>query len=225
MRHGRQGFTLVELMMGLFITSITGLAVAGVSMVVSTAYSNSEDHYDAMESARSAMRRLQFSLQGAALVTAVSPDGTKLAYWTGDENSDGQINLLELRVIERDSDSSELVEHRLEFPDSWAAQKIDDENEDKSLQDAVQMSNIDQWITRSDYCSTSVYATGVDAISLAPSPQVPLATIVNINAAFRTGDYVVTLTGAASLRANMTNYVYLDGDNYKFISAWEESWE
>ena len=225
MRKRTQGFTLVEMMMGMFITSITGMAVAGVSMVLSTAYSHSENHYDAMESARSAMRRVQFSLQSAALVTAVSADGTKLAYWRGDENSDGQVNLLELRLLDYDSISGQLVEHRIQFPELWSEDKVASENKNKDLMDAVKMDKIEEWILGSPYLTSLTYAAGVTKTVFSPSPAVPLSTLVSISAAFQTGDQVVTLNAAAALRADLTDYIYLAGSDYRFIPTWEESWK
>ena len=217
MRKSARGFTLVEMMIGMFITTITGMAVAGVSMVLSTAYSHSEDHYDCMESARSAIRRAQFSLQSASLVTAVSTDGTKLAYWMGDDNSDGEVNLLELRLLDYDSTSGELVEYRVQFPNWWSEDKIASENKKKALKDAVKMDKIEEWILGSQYRTSLTYATGVTEMVFTLSPAVPLSTLVAITAEFQAGDQVVTLNAAAALRADMTDYIYLAGSDYKFI--------
>ena len=88
MRRNPSGFTLVELVMAISITTIIGLAVAGASMALSTAHAHSESRYGSIETARSAMRRIQSSLRAAALVTYVHSNGHKLGYWAGDENED-----------------------------------------------------------------------------------------------------------------------------------------
>ena len=72
MKRRRKAFTLVEMVMAISITAITGLAVAGVTVALSNAHAHSETFYQSLRTGHFVMHRLQNGLRCARLVTATN---------------------------------------------------------------------------------------------------------------------------------------------------------
>ena len=210
MTRNAPGFTLVELVMAMFITSIIAAAVAGMSMVLSTANAHSEDRYMAIESARNAMRKIQLDFQKALLITAVSEDGSSLLYWVRDENENGKINLTELRLLRHESGEKQIRRYQVAFPDTWPQPLRDAQDTEFTLQSSLNLSTMASYVAGSTHSVGRLLAVDVHdfEVSLPPSSQAPpLATLVQIRHTVGQGEQALTLRSAASLRADATGYV------------------
>lgn len=210
-RH--RGFTLAELVMASAITSIIALGTAGVASVLSTAHAHSEAHYGSIETARSAMRRVQRVLQSAQLIAAVHQADMSVIYWAGDENSDGRINVLETRFLEYDSVAGEIREHWAVFPDQWSQVTINANNVAISLEDLTTMTLESVPETISIYLTSLVLASNVSNFSISASPGPPMSTLIQVELTVGSGQGAMTLRSAAALRAEQTALVgQADGD-------------
>ncbi len=207
-RNGR-GFTLAELLMAMFITSIIAVAVAGVSMVLSTANDHSGDRYMAIESARNTTRKIQRDLQTALLITAAGDDGASLLYWVHDENQNGKINLTELRLLRYEPVDKEVRRYQVAFPDTWSSTLRAAQDTEFSLQSSLNLSTMTSHVADSTYSVGRLLAVDVQdfQVSLSSSSSPPLATLVRIRQTAGQGGQALTLRTAASLRADATRYV------------------
>ena len=97
-RHTK-GFTVIELLVGMLITSIVLSAVATFAFALSTASMASGDTAVKQAQLRQATLRLN-DLVGACRLLGAAP-GNDLAVWRADDNGDGQINVNELVYLER----------------------------------------------------------------------------------------------------------------------------
>ncbi|MCD6365260.1 MAG: prepilin-type N-terminal cleavage/methylation domain-containing protein, partial [Planctomycetes bacterium] len=217
-RH--HGFTLAELVMALVITSIIALAAVAVASVLSTAHAHSEAHYGSIETARSAMRRVQRALQSAQLITAVNVDhgGESVTCWTGDENSDGRINVLEVRFLEYDSGAGEIREYRVDFPDGWPQAAVDIGNTAISLEDLTTMTPDSLPEQASLYLTSLLLACDVGDFSVSAWPGPPMSKLVRVEFTVGAGQGAMTLRSAAALRAEQTCLVGEADDDYVLMT-------
>ncbi|MCL5281467.1 MAG: prepilin-type N-terminal cleavage/methylation domain-containing protein, partial [Planctomycetes bacterium] len=102
-----QGFTLVELLIGMLITSIILSAVATFAFALSTASLVSGDTAAKQAQLRQATLRIH-DLIGSCKLLCAAPDND-LAVWRADDNADGQINVNELVYVERGPDGTMLL--------------------------------------------------------------------------------------------------------------------
>lgn len=99
-----RAFTLVELMVGLMVTSVILSAVATLAFAMSSASTVGND--SARTAARIRHTTLYLSdLIGNCKMICAAP-GKDLVLWRADDNKNGRINLNELVYIERGSDST-----------------------------------------------------------------------------------------------------------------------
>lgn len=106
-----RAFTLVELMVGLMVTSIILSAVATLAFAMSSASTAGGDSALRQAQLRNATVRLSELIGNGKMICAAP--GTDLAVWTGDTNSDGKVNVNELIYIERGADRKYLRVRRL----------------------------------------------------------------------------------------------------------------
>lgn len=103
MRTGRAypaaGFTLVELLVGMLITSIILSAVATLAFAMSVASAASGDTAFTQGQVRQATLRIGDLIGNCKLICAAP--GNDLVVWRADDNADNQINLNELVYLER----------------------------------------------------------------------------------------------------------------------------
>ncbi len=97
-RH-TQGLTIIELLVGMLITSIVLSAVATFAFALSTASLVSGDTAAKQAQLRQATLRID-DLIGSCRLLGAAP-GNDLAVWRADDNADGQINVNELVYLER----------------------------------------------------------------------------------------------------------------------------
>ncbi len=207
------GLTLAELVMAMSITSIIGLTVAGASMGLSSAHNQGEDQYDSLATARSAMRQVQRSLQKAQLITTVYGD-SRVVYWAGDANGDGQINLSELRLMRYGSWDGEIREYSLVFPEEWSQAVRDSSDLQVSLAWAMYYPNVENSLVGGSYTRTRTIATGVTGFWISTSSNPPMSTFVNVKVAVGEINTATMLTGAVSMRADLTRFVGISENQY-----------
>jgi prepilin-type N-terminal cleavage/methylation domain-containing protein len=104
-RH-TQGFTVIELLVGMMITSIILAAVATLAYALTTASTASSDTAAAQTRLRQATLRIR-DLVGTCKLLCAAP-GTDLVLWTADHNHDNRIDVNEIVYIERDDPNSAL---------------------------------------------------------------------------------------------------------------------
>ena len=213
-----KGFTLVELLLGLVITSMIGLTVAGASMVLSNAHFQSQQYYDCLQTARIAMRWIESDIRRSSLVTDVE---NGLMLWEGDTNGDGQINFSELTLITHDSSSGQVTRHRAVFPAGMSQEAIVAINTPFPLDQMVQAANsMALWMTSNAYVQSTTLATNVEMLDILPAQEPPMTTRLHIRLVVTEGGQYVTLRSAAKLRADRTEDVYVADGDYILTNGW-----
>ncbi len=98
-RRAQHGFTLVELLVALAVTSVILSAVATLAFAMSTATRDSEDIAHAQTRMRTAALHVGDLIRHCRMICAAP--GDDLVVWRSDDNEDELINLNELVYIER----------------------------------------------------------------------------------------------------------------------------
>jgi prepilin-type N-terminal cleavage/methylation domain-containing protein len=98
-RRVHTGFTLVELLVALAVTSVILSAVATLAFAMSSATRASEDAAFSQTEMRTATLHLAELIRNCRMICAAP--GDDLVVWKSDDNNDGRINLNELVYIER----------------------------------------------------------------------------------------------------------------------------
>ncbi len=93
-----KGFTLVELLVALVVTSIILAAVATLAFALSTANDITDNTSQTQAHVRYATLRISELIRHCKLICGMS--GDDLAVWRADDNGNGQINPQELLYIE-----------------------------------------------------------------------------------------------------------------------------
>lgn len=209
MKPRRTAFTMVEFMMAATITAIIGLSVAGVSMALSSAYANSQDYYESVQTARSSVLRMQQTIRCAKLVTTWGNGG--LAVWAQDADLDGQIDTSEVTVWQYDSTKKELQEGRVEYSTDALRQAMDAH---ESLASLTTLSGAVAVVNRSAYKQWRPLASNVQSFSVVGDLNNPKARLVTLQMTIGTGPGAMTLRSGVSLRADSTDRVQLSGNQY-----------
>jgi len=95
----KKGFTLVELLVALIVSSVILAAVATIAFAISSANDATDDASRKQAQVRFATFRISELIRQCKLICGTP--GYDLAVWQADDNSDGQININELVYIER----------------------------------------------------------------------------------------------------------------------------
>ena len=206
MKRRTSGFTLMEVVMAATITTLVGLAVAGASMALSSATSEGEDYYNCMQTGRSAMRQVRNAVQGARLVLAVRDDKREMAYWVGDADGSGTINLTELRIIRHNNDNT-VIEYRVAFPETWDVSMRKAMDVDSTLNAAMSLPAVEDCVVNSSYKAARTIASDVSSLAFSTPSAVPLVRLMRIVMTVSDGGQTLTLRGAAALRAPATSFV------------------
>jgi len=109
-----KGFTLVELLVALMVTSIILTAVATLAYALGKANDTTDDRAEKQAQVRYASLRISELLRHCKLICGTA--GNDLAVWRTDDNDDGRININELVYIERGVNRDYL--RLCEFPSS-----------------------------------------------------------------------------------------------------------
>lgn len=212
MRKHRKGLTLAELVMAMSITAVIGMSIAGVSVALSNAYADTQDFYKSLSSARSAMINIQSTIKNAGLVTAI--DGDSIVLWHSDTNSDGKINISELTVLNFDSASNKINQYTIKYPSNFS-EKMQAALDSEVALAEVMRSSIISSIMNNQYAESRILASKATAFKISSDIAPPLTTLVKIELT-ATGDNGedVTLRSAASLRADIADYVGIADGEY-----------
>ena len=97
----KNGFTLVELLVALVVTSIVLAAITTLAFALGSANEVMGDTIQKQAQIRSATFRIQELIRHSKLICSVN--NHDMAIWSNDNNNDGQINISELVYIERGS--------------------------------------------------------------------------------------------------------------------------
>jgi len=190
---------MAELVMALAITAITGLAVAGVSVALSSAYESSEGYSESIQTARTTTDRIRRAVWASKLVLRAG-DGC-LTVWRRDTNGDGQINLTEIVSYSLDRSNNRLVERYVAFPVGMS------ENTRKALDATVSLATAlanDNYLGSANlgYGVTNVLAENVSSFAAEGDVAPPLTRLVEIELTVGQSLQTMTLRTAAGLRAD-----------------------
>jgi prepilin-type N-terminal cleavage/methylation domain-containing protein len=124
------GFTLVELMIGMLVTSLVVGATAALMSAVAQGWTQSESVGNSSNRVAMTHIRLQRILRSARQLGAYrtgSIEGTSSAsvlIWKGDANLDGKIQFSEIALLEFDPSDGKLRYYEVNYPGEWTeAQK------------------------------------------------------------------------------------------------------
>jgi len=216
MRGHPQGLTMLELIIGIAITAMVGLSVAGVSSVLAGSYSQGEEYYRHMQSVRIGMLRLQSTVRKAHLVTEVSAE--QMMLWHEPAGGDGQINPSELTLIKYDPGEDKVTQYQIVFPDwldpdwrLWWDYQIDlqDMLDDPSFWAAV--------VRLHPFVESTVYASGITDFRLSGGTSPPTTRLVTAHLTAGTGERAVHLRGSVAPRADRTGYLVSTYGEYVLV--------
>ncbi|MFP4053671.1 MAG: Tfp pilus assembly protein FimT/FimU [Phycisphaerae bacterium] len=190
----RRAMTLAELIIGLTMLSVIGLAIGGMATSLSRAYGQGESFYSDLQSARVSMMRLEAMAQGSEQLLSSDPfANSALTLWEEDRDKDGMVNLSEMVFVHFDPTRGELVEQRLnKLPDN-----MDFSISPSSLRD-VDVTVLLMW-WYGPYRSDGVLATNLLECQLRTDTQPPDTTLISLRIKVGTADRFVQLQSARSI--------------------------
>ncbi|MCA9309919.1 MAG: hypothetical protein KDA21_01865 [Phycisphaerales bacterium] len=119
----RRGLALAELIIGMAITALIGLAVATTLVSVGQGLTYSREARSALQRAYTAHTRVRAYFD-PGLCVLEEQGKTGFALWLHDGRANGAVNLSELRVFWYDFDEGVLTVEWVEFPEDWDAELI-----------------------------------------------------------------------------------------------------
>ena len=119
----RRGLALAELLIGIAITGVIGLAVATTLVSVGQGLTWSREARSALQRAYTAHSRVRAYFD-PGLCVLDEQGKTGFAVWLHDGRANGAVNLLELRVFWYDFENGALTVEWVDFPDDWDAELI-----------------------------------------------------------------------------------------------------
>lgn len=118
----RSGMTLLELLLALSITILTGAAAAAVALAVSRGMTSMGEGRAVINRANLVQARLRAVTDTAWCILA-NDDKRGLAVWANDDNPNGRVNISELRVVWTNAGEGTVSVERVQFPSDWTAQQ------------------------------------------------------------------------------------------------------
>ncbi len=113
----RGGFTLVELLVALTVSSVVLTAVATLAYALGSANDSTDDTSRKQAQVRYTTLRISELVRHCKLVCFAGT--ADFAVWRADDNEDGRINFSELVYIEKGAGANHL--HFCQFPISWGS--------------------------------------------------------------------------------------------------------
>jgi len=113
----KTGFTVVELLVALIITSVVFAAVATLSYALGSANDATDDMSQKQAQLRYATLRISDLIRHCKLICGTV--GNDLAIWRADDNNDGKINPPELVYLESGQDRDRLQLLEFSWSGSW----------------------------------------------------------------------------------------------------------
>lgn len=123
MKQSPRGMSLLELLLAMSVTVLTGAAATTLGIAVSRSMTSITAGRSATQRAHLVQARLR-SVSDTSLCFLDADPKKGVALWTGDENGDGRVNLLELRVAWIDSDAGTISDEYVVFPESWTPEQV-----------------------------------------------------------------------------------------------------
>lgn len=125
----RRALTLLELLLAVAITVLTGLAIAAVTTSIARGLTSMNESRSALQRAYATHARLRAYTTGALAFLSVDPE-RGIAVWHNDERFNNRVNLSELHIfwLENASDGApgkELVIESANFPEEWDAEELE----------------------------------------------------------------------------------------------------
>lgn len=196
-----RAFTLLEMMIAMTITAITGLAVAGATIALTRAHQETEGFYQSLQTARSAMLRIQRTVQEAKLITASTTH--VVALWFADINENRLINAEEVMLLIFDPNDREVrVVHKV-FPEAVR----DAMNIEVPLSTLTDVPSAESQVLPSAYAQTIVLASDATDFCALATPGPPLATRLDVLLSVGSDRGLVTLRSSAAPRGPRTAHV------------------
>jgi len=118
----RSGMTLLELLLALSITILTGAAAAAVTLAVSRCMTSMGEGRAVINRANLVQARLR-AVTDTAWCVLTYDDKRGLAFWANDDNPNGRVNVSELRILWTSTDDGLVSLERVRFPEGWTEQQ------------------------------------------------------------------------------------------------------
>lgn len=211
MRH--RAFTLPELVLAISITAVIGLAAAGVAAALSSAHAQTSEMSQSIQSARTAMMRLQTLARKARLAPNCS--GSQAVLWTGDGNCDGHINLAELVYVEYTPDDQMVRQWTVEFPADMALATRRALDVSVLLQQVVGAAYVRSLMSQAvygSYLKKDILAVDVEDFSVQGEGPAPLTDVVRMSLSVGPANQRIALNNMVTLRSDVIDNVdMIDG--------------
>ncbi len=198
-QHHRQssGFTMVELLMAIAGMSMIALAISGMMTAVAYGTSSTRDLRILVVKQRAVAARLNAAIRGSKMILE---EGTRyLVLWTHDENEDDLPNVGEIRRIEYNANTLQIVSYKANW-DSMSQNAIDTANISYAL-----TSNFDTATTAlktQSYFPVEIWATQVNGwVTSLDNTTDQQAVMIGYQVTFDLGLVSDTAIGTAALRS------------------------
>lgn len=212
MALAKHGFTLAELTIGVAITSLVGLSVAGLSFGLSNAYESNDNYYQSLQTARSAMRAVQSALRKSKLVVGTTE--TDLLLWVNDEDESDTINASELLLLRWDNSSGELREHRIDLDALSDFDRALFDVEVALNTTVISPQSVTSWMRNHIYAQSRVLAEEITNFQATGQSAAPMTRLLKINISSGAAGNEVALRSVVKIRADATDQVSMVGGAY-----------
>jgi len=201
--------------MGVTVTSLIGLSAVTVGSVLTSRYAKSESYFQSVQTARSAMTKIQSQFRGAQLVTQVSP--TQVSVWR-DLNGDGQVNPSEMVLLT--CSGGTIRQYQIVYPVGMSAATKLILDASTSLSIAVeQPASTASTIQNGPYSTSKVVAANVAEFSVSADASPPMSRMVTISVTSGQGSDAVTIRSVAALRGDKTGRVAVVEGHYALAGS------
>lgn len=159
----RPGLTLLETLIALSITVITGMAIASVTTAVARGMTSVNTARSALQRAHAAHVRIR-AYTDPALCVLDWDQNKGFAVWLDDSRANAKVNLSELRVFWFNADDKTISVERVVFPDGWEpAEYVKRDTTLTSVDDSFVMMEAQRSL---GYTRTEIIADSVQALSM-----------------------------------------------------------
>ncbi|MFM9959557.1 MAG: hypothetical protein ACKVZJ_15985 [Phycisphaerales bacterium] len=115
--------TLLELLLALSITVLTGAAAAAITLAVARSLTSMNDSRSVTNRANLVQARLRGVTDTASCVLETNLD-KGVAVWAGDDNPNGRVNISELRIIWFNKAEARVTTERVQWPAGFTPEVI-----------------------------------------------------------------------------------------------------
>lgn len=202
-RRPRRAMTLVELVLGMSVLALVGLAVLSLATATTNAAAHSRERTDTIQASQIGMHRLEGLFRRAKLVP--SADATRVVVWASDATDVGRINVSEVLVLEYAAGAGTLTQHRA---------KVGAQDPAVELSQLLNPAAVLPWLSSGRQVETAVLLDGLTSCTIQPDAAPPLTGGVNIRFDRGQGETALRLACGARLRASAAAYVEREGEQW-----------